>query len=97
MFMQGRDVTALRPGDVIVVRIDTHTVEVRRGDETLGRVPPAKDDCWSFFCQMVKSREDAHGLAYAMASSAGHSYQEVASEKGPYSFEILPAGGRKKK
>lgn len=89
--------TALMPGDVITIDTESHVFRIARGNDVLERVAPATDDGWPFFLQLLRSYMDARGVAYAMAASAGHGFQELSSQSGIHSFEVIPAHGRQKK
>jgi hypothetical protein len=88
MFTHNGKPAAIAPGDVIVIDTATHSVTVRRGADLLVRVPPERDN-WPFFCQLIRSREDAEGVASMMAESAGHATLEREHGKDSHAFDVV--------
>jgi|GEM_PF-5600155 len=80
MFTHLGNVTPLMPGDVIVTdtRSEKRAVLVKRGASLLGwQVQPRGTDFWGYFCQLIKSPEDAEGAASALAAAAGHAIERT--------------------
>jgi len=86
MFRHVNKPTALAPGDMILVALGelTRRVDVRRGNDMLAWIADG-EDFWPYFCQMIKTPEDAYGVAQALAGAAGHAVQRVE----PLMFRIV--------
>lgn len=94
MFVFDRTIGPIAVRDVITIdtREGSRTVTVIRGSKRAERIPPKHDDGWEFFCQLIRSREDAHGVAYMMTASAGLSYREtIGTTKDVFVFDVLEA------
>lgn len=78
MFMFSKEPSPLAPGDLILVTIQelTRRVDVRRGKNLLPWIAQG-EDFWQYFCQLIKTPEDAHGVAQALAAAAGYGVERV--------------------
>ena len=94
MFTYRNEPTALAPDDVILVTLTqlTRKVDVRR-DKDLLRWAPQGEDFWPYFCQLIKTPEDAHGVAMALAAAAGHGIERIE----PTTFRVVAAAKKRKK
>lgn len=96
MFTHLNKATALMPSDVIVINTinDTRSISVKRGADLLAwTVPEGSADFWGYFCQLVKSPEDAEGAASALAAAAGHAIKRLDDRQ----YEVIAFVPKKEK
>ena len=93
MFMLKNETSPLVPGDLILITLQelTRRVDVRRGNNLLPWIAQG-EDFWPYFCQLIKTPEDAYGVAQALAAAAGYGIERIE----PLMFRVVVAKKKKK-